>query len=366
MTFRPKPHKAWLASLLLSAGALLGGVVQEAEAEEPLKVGFVYVGPVGDYGWSYEHNRGRLEAEKAFGDKIQTTYVENVPEGADAERVIRQLAQSGNDLIFTTSFGFMNPTVKVAKRFPKVHFEHATGYKRGKNLSTYALRTYEGRYVSGVAAGMMTKTNTIGYIASFPIPEVIRDINAAYMAASKVNPDVKMKIMWVSSWYDPVKESEAANALIDQGVDVILQHTDSPAPLMVAQKRGVKAIGQASDMSQFAPDAHMFSIQDHWAPQYIAKIQSVIDGTWKSEDFWGGFAEDLLVVASVNDNLPAEVKSAIKATYDEIKSGDLKPFTGPIISNTGETVVAAGHSLTDAELATVNWYIKGIDDKLPQ
>lgn len=353
-----------LASAALALG--LGVSASGALAEDPLKVGFVYVGPVGDYGWSYEHDRARQQVEEHFGDKVKTTYVEKVPEGADAERVIRQMAQSGNDIIFTTSFGFMNPTEKVAKRFPKVTFEHAAGYKRSKNMSTYALRTYEGRYLSGTAAGMMTKSNTIGYIASFPIPEVIRDINSVYMAAKAVNPEVKIKIMWVSTWYDPVKESEAANALIDQGVDVIIQHTDSPAPLMAAEKRGIKAIGQASDMSKFAPNAHMFSIRDDWAPHYIDVIEKVKAGTWAPQDFWGGFAEDMLSVASMNDNLPADVKKAVTELQAKIKSGEFHPFTGPIKDNQGNEVVPAGHTLTDAELAGVNWYVEGIDATIPK
>ncbi|MAD43750.1 MAG: BMP family ABC transporter substrate-binding protein [Oceanospirillaceae bacterium] len=363
-----KKTTSW-KSLLASAALVLGlGTAASASfaEDDPTKVGFVYIGPVGDYGWTYEHDRARLEVEKYFGDEVETTYVEKVPEGADAERVIRQLAQSGNDIIFTTSFGYMNPTAKVAKRFPNVIFEHATGYKRSKNLSTYVLRTYEGRYVSGVAAGMMTKTNTIGYIASFPIPEVIRDIDAVYMAAKSVNPDVKIKIMWVSTWYDPVKESEAANALIDQGVDVLIQHTDSPAPLMAAEKRGVKGIGQASDMSKFAPEAHMFSIRDDWSPHYIDVIKQVKAGTWKPQDFWGGFQEDMLTVASVNDNLPADVKAKIKEVEAKIKSGEFHPFTGPIKDNKGNVVVPEGHTLTDEELAGVNWYVEGIDATIPK
>jgi basic membrane protein A len=354
--------------MLAAASLALGlGMTQSSIANsDPLKVGFVYVGPVGDYGWSYEHDRGRIEAQEYFGDKIETSYVEKVPEGADAERVIRQMARNGHDVIFTTSFGFMNPTIKVAKSFPNVRFEHATGYKRTDNVSTYLLRTYEGRYVSGIAAGLETKTNTIGYIASFPIPEVIRDINAVYMAAKSVNPDVKIKIMWVSTWYDPVKESEAANALIDQGVDVIIQHTDSPAPLIAAEKRGVKGIGQASDMSKFAPKAHMFSVQDKWSSHYISTIQDIMEKTWKPKDFWGGFAEDMLLISSVNDNLPESTKKAIQASFDDINSGKFKPFTGPIYDNQDNLVVKAGHSLTDAELAGVNWYVKGIDATIPK
>lgn len=352
----------WMTAAALSVSALFS---TSTLAQDPLKVGFVYVGPIGDHGWSYEHDQGRIEMEKYFGDKVTTTYVENVAEGADAERVITQLAKSGNKVIFTTSFGFMNPTVKVAKRFPNITFEHATGYKMSKNLGTYALRTYEGRYVSGVAAGMATKSNTLGYIATFPIPEVIRDINATYMGAKSVNPDIQLKIVWVNTWYDPGKESDAANALIDQGADIIIQHTDSPAPLIAAEKRGVMGIGQASDMSHFAPKAHMFSVRDHWAPHYIQAVQGVMDNNWQAQDYWGGLKEDLLQIVSINPNLPEEIKKAIESTEQKIKSGEIVPFTGPMKDNQGKEVIAAGHSLTDKELAAVNWYVEGIDAKIP-
>jgi simple sugar transport system substrate-binding protein len=352
----------WLSMAALSVSAVFSA---STLAEDPVKVGFIYVGSIGDHGWSYEHNQGRLEMEKHFGGKVETTFVENVAEGADAERVITQLAKAGNKVIFTTSFGFMNPTLKVAKRFPDVVFEHATGFKRAENVSTYALRTYEGRYVSGLAAGMSTKSNTIGYIASFPIPEVIRDINATYLGAKSVNPDVKMKIVWVNTWYDPGKENDAANALMDQGVDVVLQHTDSPAPVIAAEKRGMLAVGQASDMSHFAPTAHMFSVRDHWAPYYIKTVQAVIDGTWKSEDYWNGFQDDILQIVSVNDNLPEAVKTAISETHDKIKSGEIVPFTGPLNDNQGNAKVAAGVAMPDSELAGMNWYVEGIDASIP-
>ncbi|MGX9416714.1 BMP family ABC transporter substrate-binding protein [Vibrio sp. WJH972] len=352
----------WLSMAALSVSAMFSA---SALAEDPVKVGFVYVGSVGDHGWSYEHDQGRLEMEKHFGGKVETTFVENVAEGADAERVITQLAKAGNSVIFTTSFGFMNPTIKVAKRFPKVKFEHATGFKRSKNVGTYALRTYEGRYVSGVAAAMTTKTNTIGYIASFPIPEVIRDINAVYLGAKSVNPDIDLKIVWVNTWYDPGKENDAANALMDQGVDVLLQHTDSPAPVIAAEKRGMKAIGQASDMSHFAPEAHMFSIRDHWAPYYIKTVQAAIDGTWTSEDYWNGFQDDILQIASVNDNLPEDVKAAITETHDKIKSGEIVPFAGPLNDNQGNEKIAAGVLPPDAELVGMNWYVEGIKATIP-
>jgi simple sugar transport system substrate-binding protein len=351
-----------MGAAALSISTLLSPVAMSADE---MKVGFVYVGPVGDHGWSYEHDQGRQEMEKHFDGKVTTTYVESVPEGADAERVITQLAKSGHEVIFTTSFGYMNPTLKAAKRFPKVKFEHATGYKRSKNVSNYALRTYEGRYVSGIAAGMATKTNTIGYIASFPIPEVIRDINSVYLGAKSVNPDIKIKIVWVNTWYDPGKESDAANALIDQGVDIMLQHTDSPAPLIAAEKRGIMGIGQASDMSSFAPKAHMFSIRDVWGPHYIRTIEEVMDKSWKPEDYWGGFADEILEIASINPDLPEDIKQAVSAAHAKIKSGEFHPFTGPMIDNSGKEVIPAGHTLTDAELGGVNWYVQGIDAKIP-
>lgn len=334
-------------------------------AQDPLKVGFVYTGPVGVQGWSYEHDQARQEAEKYFDGKIETTFVESVSEGADAERVITQLAKSGHDIIFTTSFGYMNPTIKVAKRFPNVTFQHAAGYKRAKNVSTYNIRSYEGRYVAGVAAGLATKTNTIGYIASFPIPEVLRDINATYLGAKSVNPDVKIKIVWISTWYNPGKEADAANALMDQGADVLVQNTDSPAPLIAAEKRGAMGIGQASDVSRFAPEAHIFSARFRWAPYYISVIEKVMDKTWKSVDYWSGFEDDILEIASVNPKLSAETKEAIAAAHDKIKSGEFHPFTGPLKDNTGKEVLAAGEVMTDKELAVLNWFVEGIDAKVP-
>ncbi len=353
----------WLSVAALSLSALFS---TSTLAKDPLKVGFVYVGPVGDHGWSYEHDQARQEMEAHFNGQVKTTFVENVSEGADAERVITQLAKAGNDIIFTTSFGFMNPTLKVAKRFPKVVFEHATGYKRSKNVGTYALRTYESRYVSGVAAGMTTKSNVIGYIATFPIPEVIRDINAVYLGAKSVNPNVKIKIVWVNTWYDPGKESDAANALIDQGVDVLLQHTDSPAPLIAAEKRGVMGIGQSSDMQHFAPKSHMFSVRDYWAPYYIKTVQEVMDGTWKSTDYWGGLKDDVIHITSINPALPADVKTAIQDTQDKIKSGAIVPFAGPLKDNQGHLKVAAGSTASDKELVGMHWYVEGIDASIPK
>ena len=289
-----------------AVGALATGM-GAAQAED-VKVGFVYVGPIGDHGWSYRHDIGRQAIEAELGDAATTSYVESVPEGADAERVIRQMAQTGHDLIFTTSFGYMNPTEKVAKQFPDVKFEHATGYKRADNLSTYAARFYEGRYVAGVIAGKMTKSNVVGYVGSFPIPEVVRGINSFMMGAWSVNPDVEVKVVWANTWYDPGKEGDAAKALIDQGADIMVQHTDSPAPLQVAENRGVLGFGQASDMIKFAPKAQLTAIVDNWDSYYVARAKAVADGTWESQDTWGGIDSGMVEMAPYT-NMPDDVKA---------------------------------------------------------
>lgn len=347
--------------------AALGLAVSLGTASaEPTKVGFVYVGPIGDHGWTYRHDKGRLAIEEAFGDKVETSYVESVPEGADAERVIRQLASTGHDLIFTTSFGYMNPTVKVAKQFPNVKFEHATGYKRSKNVSTYAARFYEGRVIAGILAGRMTKSNVIGYIGSFPIPEVVRGINAFTLAMRKVNPEAEVKVVWVNSWYDPGKEGDAAKALIDQGADIILQHTDSPAPLQVAQERGVYAVGQASDMTQFGPKAHLTSIIDVWDSYYIEKTKAVMEGTWTSEDTWDGLNAGMLEMAAYNEAIPAEVVEEAEAARIAIEAGELHPFQGPILDQDGKEMVAEGAVADDGMLLSMDWYVQGIQGKLPK
>ncbi|MEM9639109.1 MAG: BMP family ABC transporter substrate-binding protein, partial [Pseudomonadota bacterium] len=276
--------KTLLASAAVALG-MAGGAF--ADGHEKTKVGFVFVGPIGDGGWTYEHNKGRLAVEEALGDAVETVYVENVAEGPDSERVMTQMALDGADLIFTTSFGYMDPTINIAKKFPDVKFEHATGYKRADNVSTYSARFYEGRAIQGHIAGKMTKSNIIGYIASYPIPEVIRGINAAYIHAAKVNPDVEFKIIWAYTWFDPAKEADAARALIEQGADVVLQHTDSTAPQAAAQEAGnVVTFGQASDMGQYAPFPRVSSIIDDWAPYYIARTKAVMDGSWESKDTW--------------------------------------------------------------------------------
>ena len=347
---------AALASLPLVAG--------EARAAGKLKVGFIYVGPIGDFGWTYQHDVARKAMQQALADKVETTYVENVPEGPDAERAIEGLVHSDCKLVFTTSFSFMEPTVKVAKRFPEVKFEHATGYKRLPNLATYAGRFYEGRYVIGQIAGKVSKKNVVGYVASFPIPEVVSGINAFMLGAWSVNPAMKVKIVWVNSWFDPGKEADAAKALIDQGADIITQHTDSPAPMQIAEERGVHAFSQDSDMIKFGAKAQLSGILDHWTGYYIKRTQEVLDGTWKSGDVWGGLGSKMVVMAPFT-NMPDDVKAVAAATTEAIASGKLHPFHGPIYKQDGTLAVKDGAVLPDPDILGMNWYVKGIDEKAP-
>lgn len=345
------------SALALSAGG--------AAAQQKLKVGFIYVGPVGDHGWSYQHDVGRKAIEKAFGDKVETTYVESVPE-ADSERAIEQLARTGHGLIFTTSFGFMEPTLKVAKKYPNVKFEHATGFKRAANVSTYAAKFHEGRYIIGQIAGKMSKTGTIGYVGAFPIPEVVAGINSYFLGAQSVNPNIKIKVVWANTWYDPAKEADAAKALLDQGVDMLAQHTDSPSPIQAAEARGKFGFGQASDMERFAPKAQLTAIIDDWADYYVARTKAVLDGTWKSEDTWGGLNAHM-VVMSPYKNMPDDVKKMAEETEAAIKSGKLNPFKCPIVKQDGSQVECKGNgALSDEQVLGMNFYVKGIDDKLPQ
>ncbi|WP_425532102.1 BMP family ABC transporter substrate-binding protein [Ancylobacter crimeensis] len=349
----------------LSVGLAAGlGLMGGAQAAEKLKAAWVYVGPVGDFGYSYQHDQGRKAVEKAFGDKVETTFVENVQEGPDAERVIEQLARAGNKLIFTTSFGFMEPTLKVAKRNPSVLFEHATGYKRAKNVATYNAKFHEGRYIIGQIAAKMSKSGTVGYIASFPIPEVIAGINSFMLGAQSVNPNMKVKIVWVNSWFDPAKEADAAKALIDQGADIIAQHTDSPAAMQAAEQRGVKAFGQSSDMINFGPHAQLTAIVDDWAPYYIDRVKLTLDGKWTSTDTWDGLKEGVVHMAPYT-NMPDDVKTMAETTEAAIKSGALHPFKGPIYKQDGTLMVKEGEVMSDKDILSLNWYVKGIDDKVP-
>lgn len=346
--------------------ALAAGVTAATAQTPPLKVGFVYVGPIGDHGWSYQHHQGLLAVKKEFGDKVETTYVENVPEGPDAERVIDQLASQGHKLIITTSFGFMNPTVKVAAKYPDVKFEHMTGFKQADNLATANIRFYEGRYIAGILAAKASKTGMIGYIGSFPIPEVVMGINATYLGAKSVNPNIKMKIIWVSTWFDPGKESDAAKALADQGVDIIMQHTDSPAPVKFAEERKIFAVGQASDMKSFGPNAILTSIIDDWNGYYISRVKAVLGSTWKTGDTWGGLNTGMLAMGAYGPGVSADAKALADAAKDKISKGELHPFTGPLKKQDGTEFLKAGEKIADKDLAGMNYYVEGIEGALPK
>jgi basic membrane protein A and related proteins len=350
------------AAMGLTLAAGMPGFAQDG----PLKVGFIYVGPIGDGGWTFQHDQGRLAVEEAFGDKVETVFQESVPEGADAERVLTQMALSGCGLIFTTSFGYMDQTVAVAAKFPDIKFEHATGYKQAANLATYDARFYEGRAVLGHIAGKMTKSNKIGYIASFPIPEVIQGINSSFLHARRVNPAVEMSVVWAYTWFDPAKEADAAKALIEQGVDVILQHTDSTAPLAEAAKTpGVIGFGQASDMAAFKPSPRVTSIIDNWGPYYVKRVQAVLDGTWTSGHTWGGMKEGEVVMGEITETVPAEVKAEADGLIAAITGGTYHPFTGPINKQDGSPFLAEGEVATDEQLVGMNFYLEGMAGDIP-
>lgn len=360
--------RLWIGPAL----ALLALLASPARAEDAkvdggkLKVGFVYVGPVSDHGYSYQHDQGRQALEKELGDRVATTYVESVGEGADAERVLEELAASGHRLIFATSFGFMNATLKVAARHPDTLFEHATGYKRTANVATYSSRFYEGRTVVGEIAARLTKSNVVGYIGSYPIPEVVAGINAFTLALRAVNPKAVVRVVWVNSWYDPGKEAEAAKALIDQGADILLQHTDSPAAIQVAEQRGVWAVGQSSDMARFGPKATVTSIVDDWDVYYAARTRAVLDGTWKSADTWGGLGDHMLHLAPYNPAVPKEALEAAEAARKGILDGTRHPFAGPIRDQQGRNVVAAGAVLADKDILSMTWFVEGVQGAVPR
>ena len=360
-----------LTTLLAGAMALGLSTPVLADAHDPVKVGFIYVGPIGDGGWTYQHDQGRLAVEAEYGDKVETVFQESVPEGADAERAITQMALGGADIIFTTSFGYGEATNAVAAKFPDVKFEHATGFMREyPNVSTYDARFYEGRAVTGTLAGYLTETNKIGYIGSFPIPEVIQGINASYLHAKKINPDVEMVVTWAYTWFDPAKEADAARAMIDQGVDVILQHTDSTAPQAAAQEANenggrVFTFGQASDMAQFKPSPRVASIIDDWAPYYIERVGAVIDGTWEQQASWGGMPEGEVVIGEITDAVPAEAKAAAEEMTAAITAGEYHPFTGPINKQDGTPWLADGEVADDGTLAGMDFYVEGISGDIP-
>ncbi len=355
-----------MKKLILMAGAALALALgaSAALAQDKVKACWMYVGPIGDFGYSYQHHQGLLAVQEKFGDKVETAYLESVPEGPDAERALERLAREGCDIIFATSFGFMDPVNKVAKRFPEVKFEHATGFKQeGDNVALYNARFYEGRYIIGQIAAKQSKTGIAGYIVSFPIPEVVMGINAFMLGAQSVNPDFQVKVVWANTWFDPGKEADAAKALFDQGADIIVQHTDSTAPLQIAEERGLHGFGQASDMIKFAPKAQYTSIVDDWAPYYTRRIQELLDGNWKPTNVWEGLKEGAVHMSDYT-NLPEEVAKAAEETEQKIASGELHPFAGPIVKQDGTEAIPAGQTLDDGTLLGMNWYVKGIDDQL--
>jgi simple sugar transport system substrate-binding protein len=352
-------------SRLAALAACAIALALPAAAQAPLKVGFVYVSPIGDAGWTFQHDTGRKEMEKALGGKVTTKYIESVPEGADAERVIRELAQSGHNLIFTTSFGYMNPTIKVAQAFPKHMFEHATGYKQSKNVGIYNARFYEGRYLAGIVAGRMSKTGTAGYVAAFPIPEVVMGINAFARGMRSVNPKAEVKVVWVNSWFDPGKESDAANTLISQNADVVTHHTDSTAAVQAAEAKKVYAIAYHSDMSKYGPNAQLTAVTHHWGEFYTRVAQSAVAGKWQPGNVWGGIKDGMIKMAPFNKVVPQAVQDEVKKAEGEIAAGKLHPFTGPLKDNAGKERLAAGKTITDGDLSRMDYYVEGVVGKLP-
>jgi basic membrane protein A len=345
---------------------LTGAMAPVGGASATESICFVYVSPIGDAGWTYQHDQGRKEMEKALAGKVTTRYVENVAEGADAERVIRELAQSGCRVVFTTSFGYMNYTEKVAKQFPKVIFMHATGYKTGPNLGTYNARFYEGRYLNGVIAGRMTKSNVLGYVAAFPIPEVLQGINAFTRGARSVNPKVEVRVIWTNSWYDPGKEREAANTLIAQGADIVTNHTDSTSVVQAAEEKGKYAFGYHSDMAKYGPKAQLTATTHHWGDYYTKTVSAALAGTWKTTSVWGGMKDGFVKLAPLSSVIPADVKTLVATLESEIKAGTLHPFAGPVVDQDGKTRAPAGKTLSDDELGKMDYYVEGVASKLPK
>ncbi len=333
---------------------------------EPLKVAFAYVGPVGDGGWTFAHDNARKAVEKEFGDKVVTSFVEKVPESADAERVFRDLAGQGNKLIFGTTFGYMEPMLKLAPEFKDVKFEHATGYKQADNMRTYDSRTYEGAYMAGVIAGKMTKTNTLGVVGSIPIPEVIRNINSFTLGAQSINPKIKTKVVWVNEWFNPGKETEAATTLINGGADVLMQNTDSSAVLQTAEKMGKRAFGWDSDMTAYGPKAHLGSAVINWAPYYIKATGEALAGTWKGGSAaWWGVKEGAIDMVSVAADVPAETKAKVDEVKAGLKAGTFAIWKGPIMGNDGKEVLAKDAVADDKFMGGINFYVKGVEGKVP-
>ena len=368
------------AALMIALAVLLSGCGSNKESSqesktqtaagqektEKLKVAFIYVGPVGDAGWTKSHDDGRKYLEQQLGDKVETKYLESVPEGADAERVLTELCEKGYKVIFATSFGYMDPIIKVAQKYPDVIFLHCSGYKTAPNVGTYFGRMYQARYLSGIIAGKMTKKNLIGYVAAHPIPEVVRMINAFTLGVRSVNPDAKVKVVWTNTWYDPAKEKEAAVSLIQSGADLIAQHQDTPGPQQAAEEAGIYSIGYNTDMSKFAPKANLTSPVWNWGPYYVKTVQDILDGKWKSEQYWGPMADGIVDLAPISNTVPADVKKLVDDKKQEILSGKWDVFTGPIKDNSGKEKVSAGQKMTDEQLLSFDWFVEGVDGTVPK
>ena len=371
--------RRWIhvAALTAVASAVLVGCGKKEEAKpaeapaaaakaEPLKIAFAYVGPVGDGGWTFAHDNARKALEKEFGDKIQTSFVENVPESADAERVIRDMVSQGNKLVFGTTFGYMEPMLKVAADTPDVKFEHATGYKQAPNMRTYDSRTYEGAYMAGVIAGKMTKSNTLGVVASIPIPEVIRNINSFTLGAQSSNPKVKTKVVWVNEWFNPPKETEAATSLSNGGADILFQNTDSPAVLKTAQDKGKRAFGWDSDMTAYGPKAHLASAVINWTPYYINATRQALEGQWAGGGHtWSGVKDGAIDIVSIADDVPADTKAKVEEVKAGLKAGSFVIWKGPLADNTGKEVLKKDEVADDKFLSGLNFYVKGVEGKVP-
>ena len=336
-----------------------------APKAEPLKIAFAYVGPVGDGGWTFAHDNGRKAIEKEFGDKVVTSFVEKVPESADAERVFRDMASQGNTLIFGTSFGYMEPMLKAAADNPGVKFEHATGYKTAPNLRTYDSRTYEGAYLAGIVAGGMTKTGKLGVVGSVPIPEVVRNIDSFTLGAQSVNPGVAVKVVWVNEWFNPPKETEGAQSLIDGGADVLFQNTDSSAVLQTAEKNGKYGLGWDSDMTSYGPKAHLASAVVNWGPYYIKAAKDAINGTWTTGRSWWGVKEGTIDLVSISDKVPADLRAKLDQVKAGLKDGSFAIWKGPIASNDGKEQLKAGTTADDAFLGGIKFFVKGVEGQVP-
>lgn len=339
-----------------------------AQVTPPLKVGFVYVSPVGEAGWSYQHDLGRREMEKALGDKVRTTIVESVAEGADSERVIRDLARQGNKLVFATSFGYLEPTLRVAVEFPEVRFEHAGGYKTSANVKTYDARYYEARYLAGLLAGASSKSGVAGYVAGFPVPEVVQGINAFTIGMREANPKAVVKVVWLNTWFDPAREAEAAQTLVNQGADVLTNHSASPAVAQTAQAnfatKGVRFLGYQSDMHAFAPDAQLAAVTHHWGGYYTAAVRAVLDGTWNARPVWGGMRDGFVDLSAVDSKLPATVRARLDERRKAIVAGAFKPFSAPLRDNQGKVRLSQG-ALDDPAIQKMNWLVEGVAGTLP-